>query len=93
MSPEVIAFLSETYYHLKFRVLTAVSMKMAVFWVLAPCILVEVYRRVRGLCCLHHHCIECPDDGGSKQLRNVSRLLADYTAQQPLRQPYLHSSL
>jgi hypothetical protein len=29
-------------------------MKMAVFWVVAPCGLVEVYRRFRGLYCLHH---------------------------------------
>jgi hypothetical protein len=28
-----------------------------------------------------------PDDGGSKQLRNVGKLLPDYTAQQPRRQP------
>jgi hypothetical protein len=31
-----------------------VFLKMAVFWVLAPCSLVEVYRRFRGACCLHH---------------------------------------
>jgi hypothetical protein len=29
-------------------------MKMVVFWVVAPCSLVEVYRRFRGPCCLHH---------------------------------------
>jgi hypothetical protein len=40
-----------------FEVLTAVSMKMTVFWVVAPCSLVEVYQRFRGPCCLHH-----PDD-------------------------------
>jgi hypothetical protein len=28
-------------------------MKMAAFWVVAPCSLVEVYRRFRGTCCLH----------------------------------------
>jgi hypothetical protein len=28
-------------------------MKMAVFWVVAPCSLVEVYQRFRGPCCLH----------------------------------------
>jgi hypothetical protein len=28
--------------------------KMAVFWVVVPCSLVEVYRRFRGTCCLHH---------------------------------------
>jgi hypothetical protein len=29
-------------------------MKMAVFWVVAQCSLVEVYQRFRGACCLHH---------------------------------------
>jgi hypothetical protein len=29
-------------------------MKIAVFWVIAPCSLVEVYQRFRGPCCLHH---------------------------------------
>jgi hypothetical protein len=28
--------------------------KMAVFWVVAPFSVVEVYRRFRGACCLHH---------------------------------------
>jgi hypothetical protein len=28
--------------------------KMAVFWVVAPCSLVDVYQRFRGPCCLHH---------------------------------------
>jgi hypothetical protein len=37
-----------------FQVLTAVSMKIAVFWVVAPCSLVEVYQRSTGPCCLHH---------------------------------------
>jgi hypothetical protein len=37
-----------------FEVLTEVSMKMAVFWVVAPCSLAEVYQRFRGPCCLHH---------------------------------------
>jgi hypothetical protein len=30
-----------------------VSTKVAVFWVVAPCSLVEVYQRFRGPCCLH----------------------------------------
>jgi hypothetical protein len=37
-----------------FEVLTAASMKMAVFCIVAPCSLVEVYRHFRGACCLHH---------------------------------------
>jgi hypothetical protein len=33
---------------------TMLHVKMAVFWVVAPCSLVEVYQRFRGPCCLHH---------------------------------------
>jgi hypothetical protein len=58
-------------------------MKMAVFWVVAPCSLAQVYRRFIGACCLHHR----PDVGGSKNVRNVGELPPDYTAQQPRRQP------
>jgi hypothetical protein len=29
-------------------------MNIAIFWAVAPCYLVEVYRRFRGACCLHH---------------------------------------
>jgi hypothetical protein len=28
--------------------------KMAVFWVVALCSLVEIYHCFRGICCLHH---------------------------------------
>jgi hypothetical protein len=35
-------------------------MKMAVFWVVAPCSLVEVYQRFRGPCCLHHQGDDSP---------------------------------
>jgi hypothetical protein len=48
----------------RFEVLMAVSMKMTVFWVVALCRLVEVYRRFRGVYCPHHQ----GDDGGSKHL-------------------------
>jgi hypothetical protein len=30
---------------------------MAVFWVVAPCSLIEVYQHFRGPCCLHHQAI------------------------------------
>jgi hypothetical protein len=70
--------------HVGFEVLTAVSTKMAVFWVVAPCSLVEVYKRFRGPCCLHHQ-----GDRG-KGLWNVDKLLPDYTALQPRRQPSSH---
>jgi hypothetical protein len=59
---------------------------MAVFWVVAPCSLVEDYQRFRGPCCLHHQGDEGPDDGGSKVLWNDGKLLPDYTALQPRRQ-------
>jgi hypothetical protein len=29
-------------------------MKMVVFWVIVPCSVVEVFRRFRGACLLHH---------------------------------------
>jgi hypothetical protein len=41
-----------------FEVLTAVSTKIAVFWFVTPCSLVDVYQRFR----------DRPDDGGSKDL-------------------------
>jgi hypothetical protein len=52
----------------------AVSMKIAVFWVVAPCSLVEVYQ-------------DHQDDGGSKDLLIVVKLLPYSTALQPRRQP------
>jgi hypothetical protein len=36
------------------RAFMAASMKMAVFWVTAPCSLVQIHERFRGACCLHH---------------------------------------
>jgi hypothetical protein len=47
----------------RFQVLTAASKKMAVFWVVVPCSLVEVYRRFRGACCLHRQ----GDEGSTSQ--------------------------
>jgi hypothetical protein len=38
---------------------------MAVFWVVAPCSLVEIDRRFRGASCLHHQGDQRPDDAGS----------------------------
>jgi hypothetical protein len=43
----------------------AASLKMIVFWDVAPGSLVEIYRRFRGAYYLHHH---RPEDGGSKYL-------------------------
>jgi hypothetical protein len=44
------------------------GMKMAVFWVVAPCSLVEFYRRFSGACCLHHQ-IDRPDDDTQRDFR------------------------
>jgi hypothetical protein len=60
--------------------------KMAVFWVVAPCTLVEVYQRFRGPCCLHHQ-----GDGGSKVLWKFGTLLPDCTALQLRRQSSSYS--
>jgi hypothetical protein len=38
----------------------AASLKVAVFWVVEPCSVVEVYRRFGRTCCLHH---QGRDDG------------------------------
>jgi hypothetical protein len=65
-----------------FEVLMVASMKMAVFWVVAPCSLVEVYQCFRCPCCLHQ---------GSKDLWNVDKLLLDYTVLQPRRHPSSYS--
>jgi hypothetical protein len=64
--------------------------KMAVFGVVALCSLVEVYQHFRCPCCLHHQG-DHPDDGGSKDLWNVGKLLPDYTALQSRRQPSSYS--
>jgi hypothetical protein len=33
---------------------TSHKLKMADFWFVAPCSLLEVYQNFRGVCCLHH---------------------------------------
>jgi hypothetical protein len=51
----------------RFEVNIAVSMKMAVFWVVVPRSLADVYQCFRGACCRHHE-DDCHDDGGSTHL-------------------------
>jgi hypothetical protein len=69
-----------------FQVLKAANMKMAVLWVVAPCSLVEVYRRFRGACCLYHQGDKYSSPWWQKQQ-------ADYTAQHPKRQSSSRVSL
>lgn len=67
----------------KFKVFTAVTLKMAIFCVVAPCRLVDCllgYRRFKGA-------IYSPEDGTSMHLRIIGKLLTQYTAQQIRRQP------
>jgi hypothetical protein len=64
------------------RTNTFQRLKMTVLWNVAPCSLVEVYRRFRGGYYPHHR----PDDGGSKHPWNVGRRIPDYKAQHPRRQ-------
>jgi hypothetical protein len=48
---------------------TFCNLKLTLFWVVAPCSLVEVYRRFKDACCLHYQGgAHRPDDGGSKHL-------------------------
>jgi hypothetical protein len=83
--------------HVRFQVLAAASVKFGVFWDVAPCSLVGVDRRFRGVYCLHHQADDSvvrtasiramnhlPDDAGSTYLWNVG-LLGDYTALNPRR--------
>jgi hypothetical protein len=44
----------EDVYVVRFQVLTATGMNMTVDWDLAPCSLVEIYRRFRGAYCFLH---------------------------------------
>jgi hypothetical protein len=64
----------------RFQVLTTASMKMTLFWDVAPCSHVEASRRLRDAYCLHY----LDDDGGSTHLSNVGQ--SDYTAPNPRRQ-------
>jgi hypothetical protein len=72
---------SSYFYHhidyILYQGLKILGLKMTVFWDVALCSLMEVYRCFRG----------------SKHLWNVSKLLPDYMAQHPRRQPSSYSPL
>jgi hypothetical protein len=48
-----LSFLPSLLQLVRFQVLTAANKKLTAFWVVAPCSLVQVYRRFRGASCLH----------------------------------------
>jgi hypothetical protein len=62
--------------------------KMPVFWDVAPCSLVEINRRFRSTCFLHHH---HPQWWRHKHLWNVGQFLPDYTEQHLRRQSSSYS--
>jgi hypothetical protein len=53
---------------------------MAVFWVVAPCSLVELYQRFRGPCCLHHQGDESSLHGATTQKTIIFILTAVKTS-------------
>jgi hypothetical protein len=67
----------------RFQSLTAASMKMSVLWNVAPCDLIEVHRRFRGAWLPVIRPTRRHDDGGRRLSWNLSKLLLDYTEQQP----------
>jgi hypothetical protein len=79
--------------HVTFQVLIAASMKVTTFGNVAPCSLVEVYRRFRCPNCHHYQGGDTVsiisamshrrDDGGSTHLWNVGLLPRDYTVLNP----------
>jgi hypothetical protein len=81
-----------------------VHSNMTVYWDTAPCSLVEVDRRFRGVYCLHYQgdntksCniglpLHFPDAGGRTPLWNFGLLQVNHTALYRRRQSYWHSSL
>jgi hypothetical protein len=62
----------------RFHVLTVANMKVALFWDVASCSLIDTDRHFRGTYCLHHQ--------SSKLIWNVS-LLPDYMVHHPRTEP------
>jgi hypothetical protein len=57
----------------RFQALTAASMKMSASWDIAPCSLVEVYRRFRGAYCLLALIIEAHTSETSVYFNKITR--------------------
>jgi hypothetical protein len=60
-------------------------LKMTAFWDVS-CGVIGLYRRFRGACCLYYQGIHRLDEGGSKLLWNIGKLLPDFTVQHPRKQ-------
>jgi hypothetical protein len=64
-------------------------LKMAAFWDIESCSLVEIYGRFRCAYCFYHR----PDDRGNQQLRNLGQFIRDYTVQYPKKLPSCHGTI
>jgi hypothetical protein len=62
----MVSYHVEWVLHVRFQVLTMVSMKMIAFWDIAPRSLIVVDRHFRGAYCLHHQGDEWRQDAPLK---------------------------
>jgi hypothetical protein len=74
-----------------FQVLTAIIMRMAIFWDVVPCSVKEIDRLFKHAYYLHHQGNHRPDNESSKPLWNVVKFVPKDMAQRPTGQPPLHS--
>jgi hypothetical protein len=67
----------------RFEVITAVSIKITVFWDPTPCKLSDIERRFTGTSCLSHksQMLRLPEAAGSRVFRNVDEFIfRDYSS-------------
>jgi hypothetical protein len=70
-------------YIVRFQVLTAPSMKMALFWDVAPCSLVNNDWHFKGTCCFIIGSAALMTEAVNMLLWNISQYLPDYVAEHP----------
>jgi len=58
---------------------TAVTIRITVFWVVTPCSVVERYQRFGGTCCIHFH----SEDGKKASREYTGACLPKYKASHP----------
>jgi hypothetical protein len=78
---------------IRFQVLKATYINMAVFWYIVPCSLIDTDRLFRSAASINRATFPPTiDTVGLKLLCNVSQYLPDYTAQHTRRQPYFKTA-